>query len=282
MTTSFKNFMKACVKSIGYSLFVIIHLIFLGFMVGKKFIVEASFFYFKYPQILIEIYIKISNFLFFCWNFIFQLKTLKSLRLLSSKNFIKAYFKSTDNPLFVIVCFILFGRMVSKKFIVEASFFYFKYHQILIEIYQNFSYFWPFYWNFILLLRWSKSRRLHLQKKIMKAYFESADSSLFGIIYFLFFWRMVWKNSLRKPVSSVSNIIKFRLKSIKISHISTFFIEISYCNLDNRNHCDYVSKKFYESIYRKCWSFTICNHLFQIFWMHALQKIRCWSLYIFF
>ena len=43
-------------------------------------------------------------------------------------------FKSTDNSLFGIICFIFFGCMVWKKFIVEVCFFYLKFHQISIEI----------------------------------------------------------------------------------------------------------------------------------------------------
>ena len=61
-----------------------------------------------------------------------------------------------------------------------------------------------------------------------------------------------------------------------------FFVEISYYNLENRNHCEYVSKKIYESIFQKYWQFSICNNLFHIFWTYGLKKIHCWSLYLLF
>ena len=48
---------------------------------------------------------------------------------------------------------------------------------------------------------------------------------------------------------------------------------MSYTNLENRNHCDYVSKKIYESIFQKYWLFSFCNWLFHIFWMHGLEKL---------
>ena len=66
------------------------------------------------------------------------------------------------------------------------------------------------------------------------------------------------------------------------SQISCFFFDISYHNLENQNHCDYVSKIFYENILQKYWQFSVCNNLFHIFWMHGLKKFHCGSLFVLF
>ena len=47
-----------------------------------------------------------------------------------------------------------------------------------------------------------------------------------------------------------------------------------YIYLENRNHCEYVSSKFYD-IFQKYWEFSVCNNLLHIFWMDGSDNIHC-------
>ena len=138
-----KKFMKTSFKSNVYSLFIMICFIFFGCMVKKKFIVEVCFFCLKYHQISIEIY-QFFKFLAFWWKFLYRNLENRNQRDYVSKNFMRTSLKSTDNSLFVMICFIFFGCMIWKKFRVEVCIFYWKCHQISIEIHQNLKFlaFW--------------------------------------------------------------------------------------------------------------------------------------------
>ena len=62
-----------------------------------------------------------------CFAFLLKFhSTTSKIEIIAStspKNFMKASFKSTGNSLFVIICFIFFGRMGWKKFTVEVCIF---------------------------------------------------------------------------------------------------------------------------------------------------------------
>ena len=75
----------------------------------------------------------------------------------------------------------------------------------------------------------------------MKAYFESTDGTLFVIIYFVFFGRMVWKKFIEETCFFDFKYHQISIEIYQNLLISSFLNEISYSNLDNRNHCDYVS-----------------------------------------
>ena len=110
----------------------------------------------------------------------------------SPKNFVKAYFESTDGTLFVIIYFVFFGRMVWKKFIEETCFFDFKYHQISIEIYQNLLI--SSFFNEISYSNLDNRNHCdYVSNFFLKAYIKSTDNSLFVITFFIFFGCMVCK-----------------------------------------------------------------------------------------
>ena len=108
---------------------------------------ELYFFCLKYHQISIEIY-QNSKFLAFLWKFLYSNLENRNRFHYASKKFMKLSFKSTDYFLFVMICFIFFGCVVRKEFILKVYFFCLKYHQISIEIYSNFK-FLAFLWKFL-------------------------------------------------------------------------------------------------------------------------------------
>ena len=88
-------------------------------------------------------------------------------------------------------------------------------------------------------------------KKVMKTPFKSIRNSVFVMIFFIFFECMVKK----KFIVEVSFFcLKYHQISIQIYQFFKFLAfwwKFLYRNLENRNRCEYVSKKIYENIFQK-------------------------------
>ena len=102
-------------------------------MVWKKFIAEVCFICLKYHQISIEIY-QNHKFLAFLLKFHTPTYKIEVTTTMFLRKFMRTAFNTSRNSIFVKICFIFFGCMVWKKFIVEVCIFYWKCRQISIEI----------------------------------------------------------------------------------------------------------------------------------------------------
>jgi len=162
---------------------------------------------------------------------------------MSPKIIMKLPFKSTENFLFVMICFIFFGCM-------EVCFFCLKYHQISIENYQNHK-FLVFLWKFLCRNLENRDRCYYVPKKFDENIVQKYRQ--FSICNDLF--HIFWIDGLEKNHCG-SMFLLFEISSnlnwyLSKSRISCFFVRILYPNLKNRNRCEYVSKKFYENIVQK-------------------------------
>ena len=155
----------------------------------------------------------------------------------------------------------------------EVCFFYLKYCQISIKIYQITN-FLIFCWNFILQLRKSKSTRLRLQKILWK-HFSKVLTTLYlwwFVSYFLDAW---WrKNSMLKFVYFIGNVIKFPLRSIKISNFLLFGrnfsqnVDFESKNLSNEA-CDFDDEHIFGKLR--------CNSIKWYTFDYAFDPQRLWN-----
>ena len=169
--------MKTSFKITVNSLFNMIVSYFFGCLVWKRFSAEVCFFCLKQRQISIGIY-QNHKFLVLFLDFYTTTQKTEIAATTSPKNFMKTSFKSIVNSLFIMICFIFFGCMVWKKFIVEVCFFCLKYRHISIEIYQNHK-FLDFLLEFYTATQKTKIAATTSPKKFMKASFKSTVNSLF-------------------------------------------------------------------------------------------------------
>ena len=187
--------------------------------------------------------------------------------------------KSTGNSLFVIIYFISFGCMDWKNSIVEVCLFCLICYQMSMEIYPQISFF------FIGISYRNLECKFHCDWK-SKNFYENIFQKYWELSLCKKLFHIFWMHGLEK-VHCESLLLLFEIVlnfywNLSKSQISCFFVEISYYNLENRDHCEYVSKNFFECIFQKTWQFSISNNLFHIFWTHGLEKINCWSLYVLF
>ena len=142
--------------------------------------------------------------------------------------------------------------MVKKKFIVEGCLFCWKYHQISIEIYQNFK-FLTFLSKFLTLYcnLDNRNRCYYVPQKIDENIVQKNWQFSICNDLFQFFGCMVKKKFI---VEVYFFCLKYHQISIEIYQFFKFLAfwwKFLYRNLENRNRCEYVSTKIYESIFQK-------------------------------
>ena len=88
-------------------------------------------------------------------------------------------------------------------------------------------------------------------KKVMKTPFKSIRNSVFVMIFFIFFECMVKKKFIVEGCLFCWKYHQISIEIYQFFKFLTFLSKFLYRNLENRNRCEYVSKKIYENIFQK-------------------------------